>query len=136
METAMTVHWTDRRQSERWTHPDDHGIVSIRVRSGYAAVIVNMSAGGALIETASRLLPGAPVDLHIEAKQRRTTWRGHVLRCTVGTLRATSVSYCAAIVFDRALPWFANMPSNGYLVPAENPEESGLIGVGSTHNEA
>jgi hypothetical protein len=136
MEAAVTAPLTDRRQSERWAHPDDHGIVSLRVRSGYAAVIVNVSAGGALIETASRLLPGAPVDLHIEAQQRRTIWRGHVLRCAVATLRANSVIYCAAIVFDRVLPWFSNMPSNGYFVPAGNPEGTGLIGVVSTQNEA
>lgn len=136
METAVTVRWTDRRQSERWCHPDDHGVVSLRVRSGYAAVIINMSAGGALIETASRLLPGAPVDLHIEATHRQTTWRGRVLRCTVATLRATSVGYCAAIAFDRALPWFADRPPNGYFVPAGNPEAGGLIRVDSTQSEA
>jgi hypothetical protein len=135
METVVTARWADRRQSERWSHPDDHGIVSLRVRSGYPAVIINVSAGGALVETASRLLPGAPVDLHIDAEHRRTTWRGRVLRCTVATMCATSIRYSAAIVFDRALPWFINKHSNGYFVPVENPEAGGLIRVDWTQTE-
>ena len=136
METAMTIRSTDRRQSERWSRPDDHGIVSVRVRPGHAAAIVNVSAGGALIETASRLLPGAPVDLHIEAERRRTTWRGRVLRCAVVKLRATAVGYRAAIAFDRPFPWFIGESSHGYSLPIEDPEATGLLRVDSTQNEA
>jgi hypothetical protein len=133
----MTLRWADRRQSERWSHPDDHGIVSVRVRPGHSAVIVNVSAGGAALETASRLLPGARVDLHIQSEQWRTTWRGRVQRCTVVKLRATSVRYRAAIVFDQVLPWFIRKASNGYPVPIEDPEdpeESGITRVDATRS--
>jgi hypothetical protein len=132
----MTIRWTDRRQSERWSRPHDHGIVSVRVRPGHSAVIVNASAGGALVETGLRLLPGAPVDLHIETEDRRTTWRGRVLRCAVVKLRAASIGYCAAIAFDRRLPWFIGESPSGYPVPVEDPAANWPARVASTRDGA
>jgi hypothetical protein len=107
---------SDRRQTERHRHIDVHGVVSTRVRPGNHARLIDVSAGGALIETSHRLLPGASVELHMESKTGRTTVRGRVLRCSVVRVRPTFVCYRGAIGFDRHLPWFVE--ASGYPVPS------------------
>jgi hypothetical protein len=103
----MTKRTTNRRQAARWARFDDHRIVAIRIRPGHAASVVDVSASGALLETAHRLLPGAAVDLHIETDRDRASLRGRVVRCAVAAVRAASLSYRGAVVFDRHLPWLA-----------------------------
>jgi hypothetical protein len=111
------------RRHERRHRIEDHGIVTTAVRPGHCACLVNVSAGGALIETGYRLLPGSSVELHMEAKQGRTTVRGRVLRCAVVRVHANAVCYRGAIVFERHLPWLQD--GDGYRVPT--PEcRSGL----------
>ena len=122
MESAVSAsdHW-DRRQFRRSANPLDHGIQSVRIRPGYVAVIVNASAAGALIETHHRLLPGTFVELHVETTLHRARIRGRVVRCTVSQVRATTVSYCGGIAFDRQLPWIA--ASEGYALPASEQSD-------------
>ena len=103
MEGLMTNGSFDRRHFRR-TGTGEHGIVSARVRPGHLVIIIDVSAGGALIEISQRLLPGSAVDLQIDTIHRRTTLRGRVLRCAVNRLHSTSVSYRAAIAFDRQWP--------------------------------
>lgn len=69
-------------------------------------MLINISAGGALIETPHRLLPGANVDIHVERNNYRAVVRGRVLRSFVIRVRAESIYYRGAIGFDRCLPWF------------------------------
>jgi PilZ domain-containing protein len=96
-----------RRASRRWA-ADEHGIMSARIRLGYRASVLNVSAGGALVETVHRLLPGTSVELQMETETHRTSIRGQVVRCTVAKLRAASIYYCAAIAFDSYLPWYVD----------------------------
>jgi hypothetical protein len=107
----------DRRCAHRRHCTDEHGIVLARVRPGYDVLIIDVSAGGALVESRHRLLPGATVELHLETPQRQIAIRGRVLRCAVSHLRSTSVCYRGAIAFDRHLPWFADDESAGYAIP-------------------
>jgi hypothetical protein len=85
---------------------EEHGIVSARVRPGHRARLIDVSAGGALIETGHRLLPGTSVELQVETGTRKANVRGHVVRCAVVRVRPTWVCYRGAIAFDRHLPWF------------------------------
>ena len=98
----------DRRQARRLSQGEDHGIVSARVRPGHRAKVIDVSAGGALIETPHRLLPGTAVELHVETRSHRTNVRGRVLRCAVVIVRPSWVCYRGAIGFDRHLPWLAD----------------------------
>jgi hypothetical protein len=86
------------------------------VRPGHHAEIVNVSPGGALIETCRGLSPGRTVDLQIETNKHRTVVRGRVLRCAIVQLLASQLTYRSAIVFDRHLPWFVF--ESGYAVPS------------------
>jgi PilZ domain len=112
----MTDRPQDRRHTRRRHHADDHRIVSARVRPGREAAVIDVSAGGALVETAHRLLPGTTVELHLETPHQRATVRGRVLRCAVAHLRSSSVCYRGAIGFDRHLPWFVDDEGTGYAV--------------------
>jgi hypothetical protein len=85
---------------------EEHGIVSTSVRPGHRARLIDVSAGGALIETSQRLLPGTSVELLVEKNTDRANVRGRVLRCAVVRLRPTWICYRGAIAFDRHLPWF------------------------------
>ena len=69
-------------------------------------MLINISAGGALIDTTHRLLPGSSVELLVERNHYRASVRGRVLRCAVVRVRPSAVCYRGAIGFDRCLPWF------------------------------
>lgn len=107
MEAALTRGTSNRRQAVRLVRFDDHRIVSVRIRPGHAAMVIDVSASGALLETAHRLLPGTTVDLHLETDSTRASLRARVVRCAVAAVRAASLSYRGAVTFDRHLPWLA-----------------------------
>lgn len=106
MEGAVRRAPGERRLGSRHEVLEGHGIQSMQVRPGHQAMLINISAGGALIETGHRLLPGSNVDLVLERGQCRASVRGRVLRCTVVRLQSASICYRGAIGFDRSLPWF------------------------------
>ena len=101
----MTRAMSDRRLTRRHAGSDEHGILSTRVRPGHRAKLIDVSAGGALIETTHRLLPGTSIELHVETRSHRTNVRGRVLRCAIVLVRPSWVCYRGAIGFDRHLPW-------------------------------
>ncbi len=107
----------DRRYARRSRTIDEHGIERVRLRPGQDVTLVDVSAGGALIETERRLLPGSRVDLHLCGAARSVTIRGRVLRCAVASLGATAIAYRGAVEFEHALSWFLARDGNGYLVP-------------------
>jgi hypothetical protein len=102
----MSVESPDRRGARRLDAFEEHRIVSACVRPGHRVRVIDVSAGGALIETSHRLLPGTVVELQVETGTDRASLRGQVLRCAVVRLRPTWVCYRGAIAFDRHLPWF------------------------------
>jgi hypothetical protein len=92
---------------------EQHRIIATRIRPGHLARIVDVSGGGALIETMYRLLPGTSVELHVETHTRHTRVRGEVLRAAVVKVRPDGVHYRGAIRFDRHLPWFVDQSAIG-----------------------
>ncbi|MBI3493713.1 MAG: PilZ domain-containing protein [Acidobacteria bacterium] len=112
----MSTRATERRSAPRYRDVEEHGIASVRVRAGHRADLVDLSEGGALVETTHRLLPGSSVELQIETKSGRTSVRGRVLRCDVSRLFPAAVWYRGAVQFDRHLPWY--LGEHGYGLPA------------------
>jgi PilZ domain-containing protein len=96
---------TDRRVSIRTCALAELGIRQARVRPGHEASVIDISAHGALIETALRLLPGRHIELQIERGDQLTPIRGRVVRCRVARVHASRVSYEGAIGFDQPLGW-------------------------------
>jgi hypothetical protein len=99
---------TDRRRTRRHYGDAEHGIVAARVRPGHDAALIDVSAGGALLETAYRLLPGTMVELYLCTRDARAAVRGRVLRCVVAAVGASALCYRGAIGFDRDLTWLAD----------------------------
>jgi hypothetical protein len=108
MESALSDGSPERRGMRRMEAVEEHRIVSACVRPGHRVRLIDVSAGGALVETSHRLLPGASVELQVETGTERASIRGQVLRCAVIRLRPTWVCYRGAIAFDRHLPWFVD----------------------------
>jgi hypothetical protein len=105
LESPLTSPVVERRRARRRRTVREHGIDSVRVRRGVPVVVVDVSAGGVLVETSHRLPPGMPLEIHLERKTGISTVRGRVLRCGVVRLTASSVCYRGAIGFDQYLPW-------------------------------
>ena len=122
---------SDRRQSRRRLR-EEHNVVCARVRPGLDVALVDLSAGGALVETVHRLLPGSAVELQLDSGGKRAAVRGRVLRCAVARLRAGAVWYRGAIGFDRHLPWFAE-GEGGNQVPGAEMRSQRLLREDATH---
>ena len=106
----------DRRLSARTSAVGELGISQARVRPGHEASVLDISAHGALIETALRLLPGRQVELQIERGAELTAIRGRVVRCRVSRVLASGVSYRGAIGFEQPLVWLAASANREYPV--------------------
>jgi hypothetical protein len=123
----------NRRLAPRHARVEDHGIVHARLRRGSSVTIVDASAGGILIETTDRLLPGAAVELQMQTPTTHASMRGRVLRSAVVRVRPSSVSYRGAIAFDRHLPWLSNEVGHGVpgterrVVESERAEVTRLV---------
>ena len=70
------------------------------LRPGQEVAVVNLGAGGALLESAQRMTPGTRTELQLFGEMRWQV-RGRIDRCRV--LRLAPLCYEAAIVFEEPL---------------------------------
>ena len=107
----------DRRANPRTAALADSGLSHARMQPGRTARVVNLSAGGALIETDWRLLPGARVELQLGAA-RRLRVTGRIVYCHVETLNREGVRYRGGLAFEEQLPIgeVATPHRGGYLL--------------------
>lgn len=73
-----------------------------RLRPGTEIALIDFSAGGALIESDRRLLPGVRVELQVLTQGGRFDLAGWLIRAEVASLSTNRVRYRGAIQFDRA----------------------------------
>ena len=111
----------ERRAAARRRTVDEHGVLTTRIAPGHHARLVDVSAGGALVDTPLRLLPGSTVNVCFATRQRRIAVRGEVVRC--GVARLTPMVYRGAVRFERRLSLF-----DGWAVEQQLP-----AGEESTH---
>ena len=96
-------------------------MVTARVRPGHHVTLLDVSAGGALIESACRLLPGTAIELLVETAQHRAWVRGRVLRCAVIGVCSTLVRYRGAVGFEDRLPWLmTGNPVPAWVTPGDD----------------
>ena len=87
------------------------GMERLRLRPGRTAYVVDLSAGGALIETDWRLLPGMRLEMQLgEPVPFRVA--GRVLRSHVALLDRGRIRYRGALMFEERLP-FGEVPTHG-----------------------
>ena len=112
-----------RRAARRVPHPDET-LSRVRLRTGRELAVIDISPHGALVEGATRLLPGTHVDVHVVTRHGRVLVRTRVMRSMVWQLQADTVSYRTALAFDAAV----DTAGDGYPLPAENPVNEGGAG--------
>jgi hypothetical protein len=89
----------ERRRFERVPVGDDRRVRAI-IRGGRDVRVVDLSRGGALIQAASRLLPGSQAELQLTVGEWRWSSPGTVSRCQVWLLPLDErVLYRAAVQF-------------------------------------
>jgi hypothetical protein len=123
----MTTIEGERRQMMRRSDVGEHGILEARVRFGPAASVIDVSAGGALVETDHRLLPGTTVELVLKTSARVTSARGRVLRCSIVRLGPEFVCYRGAVGFERPLTWLID-EELGHSIPNHDRRPGGPAG--------
>ena len=84
-----------------------------KLRPGRPAQIVDVSAGGALIETEWRLLPGTHVELQVGEPVALYHVKARILRCHVARLDRERIRYRGALVFEERLPFGKDEDSQG-----------------------
>ena len=87
---------SERRREERM---DGAGLPAV-LRPGAPVVLLNVSAGGALVDSVTPLRPGARVRMQIDADSEPVTVGARVLRCQVTTICVSGVGYTGALQFD------------------------------------
>jgi hypothetical protein len=71
------------------------------LRPGQPVTIVNITTRGALVESDSRLRPGAYTEMQLSASDRRASIKGRLDRCYVAALEP--IRYRGVVLFEQAL---------------------------------
>lgn len=95
----------ERRASKRVLTVMMEGMERARLRPGRTADIVDLSSGGALIETDWRLLPGMRVEMQVGDPVPLFRVAGRILRCHVALLDRGRIRYRGALMFEKQLPF-------------------------------
>src|SRR5262245_48859513 len=97
---------SDRRHDTRFLAPL-LGETRATIRPGCHVTLIDLSAGGALIEGQRQLRPGSRVHLQIVTPSRSFGVGAHVLRCMVSALDPEQgVTYQGAIKFEHRCDLF------------------------------
>ena len=125
----------DRRANARVSAAHGSDMPPARLRPGRTAHVVDLSAGGALIETDCRLMPGARVELHLGEPSDRVAVTGRILRCQVSTVERERIRYRGAVAFERRLPFPGTIDPMGNRDPAgQRDADPARAGERDTHN--
>ena len=131
----------DRRRTVRRKRTELAWFRGLRLRPGLDAALVDLSAGGALVETPSRLRPGGRAALRLTGVTGSWSVSGQVLRSWVAALEPErGVVYRGALVFDEALEFPGSerdrravrraTPTTGQQLPATRAGRPGMGGQG------
>ena len=103
----------ERRAWPRLSTVEHVEMANGRLRPGRTAEIVDVSPGGALIETDCRLFPGTRVELQLGAPVTLYHAKGRILRCHVARLDRERIRYRGALAFEELLPLGGNERPQG-----------------------
>jgi PilZ domain len=106
-------HTVERREAPRVSTAHRSELAFGRVRPGRPAQIVDVSPGGALIETDWRLLPGMQLELYVGDPVALYKVKGRLQRCHVALIDRGRIRYRGAMVFEAKIPFDGNERPNG-----------------------
>lgn len=101
----------ERRQFARFLVDGWFPDLVARVRPGLPARVREVATGGCVIDTNRSLLPGVRVELAVTSGFGRQLIRGRVVRCSVGQVSATTITFSAALQFDDEVDWHQLIPA-------------------------
>jgi hypothetical protein len=108
----------ERRRERRWPGGGPRFDAGAVLRPGQAVVLINISSRAALVESATRLRPGAQTELQLCGSGVRAAVRGRVERCQVARLEP--LRYHGVVLFDGEVDlggddgdWGANAGNSG-----------------------
>ena len=116
---------TDRRIDARFALPRTT-ITRATLRPGCAVRVVNLSAGGALVQADQPIRPGARVHVQIVTTVRAFALVARVLRCAVWTLDPhDGATYRGALQFeDRCESFWEQQTQPGSEIPSMSRHDS------------
>lgn len=108
----------DRRTDTRFPLPAETD-ARATLRPGCMVQLVDVSAGGALVEAPRPLRPGARVHLQVATPRRTFSIAAHVMRCLVWSLDPLDgVRYRGALRFEQRVEWCWGDPGRlGHPLP-------------------
>jgi hypothetical protein len=93
---------SERRAAPRFDARTLAESMECRVNPGHGVQLVNVSAVGVCVEAAFALLPGRPLQLHVQCRGRRAAIEARVAWCAVTTVvPGRGVSFTAGLAFMR-----------------------------------
>ena len=113
----------ERRRERRRPGGGPRWQVDAVLRPGQPVTLLNISSHGALVESESRLRPGAKTELQLAAPGSRASVRGRLERCYVAAL--TPLRYRGVLIFEHLL---AVGDEDAGLVAAAGASEPGKHG--------
>jgi hypothetical protein len=118
----------DRRVDARFELPRS-AEARATLRPGCAITVVDVSAGGALVEGPRPFRPGARVHVQIVTTSQRFAIAAQVLRCAVWALDPLAgVTYRGAVKFEHRVEWCWTESTSG--VPPMPEHERPIAGPG------
>jgi PilZ domain len=92
---------SDRRRTHRFPATAIPGFKTVHLGTGPEVELVNISRGGALVESTSRLTPSSNISLRLVAGESSFVIRGRVLRSQVAGFLGCMLRYRSAIQFTQ-----------------------------------
>ena len=99
----------ERRSMKRIPPESTPSLKSARLMAGPEVRLINISKRGALLESDTRMTPGANICIRLVAADEVILLHGSVLRSRVLRLRAQQLTYECAIAFDAECSLFADL---------------------------
>jgi hypothetical protein len=90
----------NRRQAHRFDASSISSLKSVHLGEGPEIKLINISMGGALIETQERMSPGSSVSLRVVTTEAVHLIEGRILRCNANTIGEGSV-FQSAVTFNK-----------------------------------
>ena len=94
----------NRRRAPRLAPTAIPELKSASLLAGPEIQLINLSRGGALLESDTRIVPGANICIRLVAADAVFLLRGRVLRSRASHLRGTALIYECAVAFQEEFP--------------------------------
>src|SRR6476659_6417134 len=106
----------DRRADRRRREHELRWIRQARLGAGHAVSIVDLSAGGALIDSPIPLRPGARLGRAIDGRGFNKAIQLRVVRCQIGALNAGEALYRGACEFTNRIELPSGQPGSAHVL--------------------